>query len=340
MEHNALESSIVAYIISAELGYKMGVSNAAFLLERYHKRMTNFEYSNILNVLEINNYLNLTAAYWIRAANMGIPDARLKQGDIYYYGKGIKQDKKKAFAAYMLAVDLEKSSMAMWNLGYMYEFGIGVKRDFHLAKRWYDDSASNFKQGILASTLSVVRLAVSYYTAMFFGEDVGKGPLFMAPTPKNGGKNQDVDTDSGLVSEKKNEYAVFENKEYDGNANFNQDVKYGARKQNTGLKSKLFLSDFHIIVALCLLLGYLVIIRRRRVPQQPNAQEPTPRHPTTQPLDLQQHNPNQANLQGSNSQQPNTQQINSQQHNSQQSTQQIHPKPSDHGITSLAQNLN
>jgi SEL1 protein len=28
--------------------------------------------------------------------------------------------------------------MAYWNLGYMYENGLGVPRDWHLAKRHYD----------------------------------------------------------------------------------------------------------------------------------------------------------------------------------------------------------
>lgn len=31
----------------------------------------------------------------------------------------------------------------MYNLGYMYEFGVGVDRDLNLAKRNYDDALAN-----------------------------------------------------------------------------------------------------------------------------------------------------------------------------------------------------
>jgi TPR repeat protein len=39
---------------------------------------------------------------------------------------------------YQTAADSEHSSLAMWNLAWMHECGVGVERDFHLAKRYYD----------------------------------------------------------------------------------------------------------------------------------------------------------------------------------------------------------
>jgi TPR repeat protein len=42
-----------------------------------------------------------------------------------------------AAARYKLAADLHHPH-AIFNLGLMYEAGAGVKQDFHLAKRFYD----------------------------------------------------------------------------------------------------------------------------------------------------------------------------------------------------------
>ncbi|CEH11917.1 Extracellular protein SEL-1 and related proteins [Ceraceosorus bombacis] len=45
----------------------------------------------------------------------------------------------KAAACYAAAADRQSSALAYWNMGYLYESGLGVPRqDFHLAKRYYD----------------------------------------------------------------------------------------------------------------------------------------------------------------------------------------------------------
>jgi len=56
------------------------------------------------------------------------------------YGKQGTPDYSIAFSYYQAAADNEKSSLAMWNLAFMYEYGIGVKKDLFLAKRYYDRS--------------------------------------------------------------------------------------------------------------------------------------------------------------------------------------------------------
>jgi len=56
------------------------------------------------------------------------------------YGKQGTPDYSIAFSYYQAAADNERSSIAMWNLGVMYEYGIGVKKDLFLAKRYYDRS--------------------------------------------------------------------------------------------------------------------------------------------------------------------------------------------------------
>lgn len=63
-----------------------------------------------------------------------------------------------AAAYYQTAADTSLSSMAYWNLGWMYENGIGVKRDWWLAKRSYDLAGD--MGGKLPVMLSLAKLYV------------------------------------------------------------------------------------------------------------------------------------------------------------------------------------
>ncbi len=62
---------------------------------------------------------------WNRAANQGVVDARVKVGDYHYYGLGTRSDQRRA-ASYYQKAETEQSAIAMFNLGYMHEFGIGL----------------------------------------------------------------------------------------------------------------------------------------------------------------------------------------------------------------------
>ncbi|OLY80993.1 Protein sel-1-like protein [Smittium mucronatum] len=272
MNHGAYDSALVAYIIAAELGYKAGISNSAYLLEKYTQRFDLRKYSGYIDLLQISKIDSLAAAYWVRGANAGVLDCRLKQGDYYYYGKGVEENKSKAAAAYMLSAEIEENEMAMWNLAYMYEFGIGVKRDFHLAKRWYDRSLEGYKSGVLAVGYSICRLAISYYISKMRGEDVGVGPLFMAPPPKAEPKTPFPNSKNPTQKNSGVEKGI--NKDGKGNAkyNFEEDEKSIEQnvddiEENNRIIASGSFTDFHLIIALCLLLGYLILIRNRRVGQ-------------------------------------------------------------------------
>ncbi len=72
------------------------------------------------------------------AAEQGNADANLRLGDYYYYGMGgVKPDLAKAVSYYRTASDLN-NAQATFNLGYMHQFGEGVPKDLHLAKRFYE----------------------------------------------------------------------------------------------------------------------------------------------------------------------------------------------------------
>jgi SEL1 protein len=70
----------------------------------------------------------MALVYWTRSANQDDVDARVKMGDYYYMGIGTETDFKKATACYQAAAEVGHSAMAMWNLGWMHENGVGVTK--------------------------------------------------------------------------------------------------------------------------------------------------------------------------------------------------------------------
>ncbi len=59
---------------------------------------------------------------------LGYSVARVMLGDYYYYGYGTEQDMELAVDQYRLASDKLSNPQAMFNLGYMYENGIGLQQ--------------------------------------------------------------------------------------------------------------------------------------------------------------------------------------------------------------------
>lgn len=128
--------------------------------------------------------------YWTRAANQNNVDARVKMGDCYFHGIGTPTDYEKAASCYQVAAEMERSPLAMWNLAWMYENGVGIVRDFHLAKRWYDSSLHYNRDAYLVVKLSLIKLHIRYYWNYWFGaENVGL-PL-SSPPPESESNSED-----------------------------------------------------------------------------------------------------------------------------------------------------
>ncbi|KAJ1956529.1 ERAD-associated protein [Linderina pennispora] len=201
-----MEMALIGYMQAAEMGYDVGNLNAAYLLEHVpglhpdeahtlacsQCKLASQKPSDarlqtcacpkpLFKDRQTHDFQTLT--YWTRAANQNVADARVKQGDHYYYGRGVRPSLERAAAAYTIAAEGEGNSFAMWNLAWMYENGIGMKRDFHLAKRWYDRSLEVNEHGKLANHFSLARLCLKYLWGWATGEDVGDGPLFFTPKP-------------------------------------------------------------------------------------------------------------------------------------------------------------
>jgi uncharacterized protein len=80
--------------------------------------------------------------WYLKAAQQGDVDAMMHIGDIFFYGKGIKQSHLDAGRWYKLAANLNYPE-AQKNLGFMFYYGLGVTRSYQEAERWYVLAAEN-----------------------------------------------------------------------------------------------------------------------------------------------------------------------------------------------------
>ncbi|OBS72335.1 hypothetical protein A6R68_13090, partial [Neotoma lepida] len=125
-----IDSSLIQYALLAEMGYEVAQSNSAFILE-----------SKKAKILGKEKMYPMALLLWNRAAIQGNAFARVKIGDYHYYGYGTKKDYETAATHYSIAADKHHSAQAMFNLAYMYEHGLGIAKDLHLARRLYDMAA-------------------------------------------------------------------------------------------------------------------------------------------------------------------------------------------------------
>ena len=57
-----------------------------------------------------------------------------------------------------VATEQDKNAQAMFNLGYMHEQGLGMKRDIHLAKRHYDMAAEASPDAVAPVSLALMKI--------------------------------------------------------------------------------------------------------------------------------------------------------------------------------------
>lgn len=189
------DSALLNYLIASELGYEVAQTNAAILLD---KDLANFKNLNY-NFSESNNIrYDVVLPLYLRAANQGNVEARVRAGDLYYYGFSKFQNSsiswtlsmlpnliaeyfqnfysvpnfQKAFEQYSIAADNEfsHSSAAMFNLGWMFENGFGTERDFFLAKRWYDLALVTNPSAYLAVNLAIFQLNLKWSLSDLFSK--------------------------------------------------------------------------------------------------------------------------------------------------------------------------
>ncbi|KAJ7188635.1 hypothetical protein C8R46DRAFT_1055361 [Mycena filopes] len=154
------ETAMLKWWIAAERGSEAAQNNLAHVLDQDKSvlRLTRFSPTT-----PSNETARLALAQWTRAAGQRNIDALVKVGDYYYHGLGVWEDTdaarfEKAAKYYQSAADTQQSALAMWNLGWMYENGVGVPQDFHLAKRHYDMALETNSEASFPVYLSLVKL--------------------------------------------------------------------------------------------------------------------------------------------------------------------------------------
>lgn len=61
-----------------------------------------------------------------------------------------------------MAAEQQHNAQAMFNLGYMHEQGLGMKKDWHLAKRCYDSAAETSVDAKVPVALALVKLTLLF----------------------------------------------------------------------------------------------------------------------------------------------------------------------------------
>lgn len=175
-----VDTALHYQIMAAEQGYEIGQANVAYLLDKQTTTATHSA-SNTISLLRrltavpyltrrahtfLTDTLSAAATpalaliYWTRSAKQANIDSLVKMGDYYLLGLGTNApDADKAATCYTAAAETLQSAQAMWNLGWMHENGIGgLAQDFHLAKRYYDQSLETNAEAYLPVSLALMRL--------------------------------------------------------------------------------------------------------------------------------------------------------------------------------------
>lgn len=140
------QETMLRWFIAAERGYEIAQNNIAWVLDQGRLSLSAntrslFSYMSLLDKGSFrhtrfskspsNGTARIALTHWTRSAAQRNVDALVKVGDYYFYGLGVNDEPEvvrweKAASYYHSAVDTQISALAMWNLGWMYENGIGV----------------------------------------------------------------------------------------------------------------------------------------------------------------------------------------------------------------------
>jgi len=142
------------YLVLAEAGFEVAQANLAFLLDQHY--MHTFPSTPLLGMRGDDLAQRAMTMYRL-AAMQGNIDAELKLGDYHYYGYGIPVDLEAAVAHYRTASD-SRSPQGMFNLAYMYAHGLGLARDYHLAKRHFDMAIETSADAWAPTQLALIEL--------------------------------------------------------------------------------------------------------------------------------------------------------------------------------------
>ncbi|BFZ63987.1 ERAD-associated protein [Saitoella coloradoensis] len=263
-----LAGAIVYYMMAAEQGYEVGQANAAFLLDGDKTMLDPKAFLKTRSLTKVPKHPRLeklALTYFSQSAHQSNVDSMVKMGDYFLHGFGLSPnttDAKKAAQCYQ-AAERFHSAMAMWNLGWMHENGIGVEQDFHLAKRYYDQAALSSREAYAPVMMSLLKLRVrSAWNALTGGtiNGIQKGP---APT---------IDTSWRSWLAKWYEHQPATAAPYRDREDDYDYTIYGDEYDDFGYGEDDLMESL-VILTLCAVVGLFLWWRQRRVLRQRNGQQ-------------------------------------------------------------------
>lgn len=145
------------FLYVAAQGFDVARHNAAFVLERMarHER-------------DPQPLRERALILWSLAADQGDVGAILRMGDYFYNGWGVPGGSPLplAAAAYYHKAMERKSGQAAFNLAYLHQYGLGVARDYHMAKKYYEQAAVLAKEESQSEAWLPVALALRYLSLL------------------------------------------------------------------------------------------------------------------------------------------------------------------------------
>ncbi|KAI8364186.1 hypothetical protein BD560DRAFT_333495 [Blakeslea trispora] len=276
------ENALLNYLLAAERGYEVAQSNVAYMLDKDKRMLTSIPWISHDSIQEEEpkapsalgglDPQESAFIYWTRSANQNNVDARVKMGDYYYKGIGTAVDYEKAVSCYRLAAETQGSPLAFWNLGWMYENGVGVTKDFHLAKRAYDHALSIEQDAYLPVKLSLLKMYAKYYWEWMMGREVAaldsQENNDGISKPRHNVRNKEVeagDRPYDIGEEMERQYKVKKQKEREEQERLGEEDSFGSDPyglDDFSEEDELF--ESLLILSICLLVGYLVYVRQFR----------------------------------------------------------------------------
>lgn len=146
-ENKNYHKAFTAYIALAEQGFEIAQENAAWMIDMGHG------YSGLDHgVVSVHLYKN--------AAAQGNVEANLKIGDYFYFGRGGLEINYERATSFYRRASKRQNAQAMFNLGIMHEHGIGMTKDYFLAKRWYDMAAESSADAKYPVAMALFKLRI------------------------------------------------------------------------------------------------------------------------------------------------------------------------------------
>ncbi|CAG8464095.1 3628_t:CDS:10 [Paraglomus occultum] len=276
------ETALLYFMLAAERGYEIAQANVAWLLDPGREWLISlYDEQGFLNKAKWKFRSSFTGdvvreklalIYWTRAAIQGNLDAKVKRGDYYFNGIGTDIDYKKAKECYYEASS--ESAIAMWNLGWIHESGIGVTQDFDLAKRWYDRSLASNPAAYLPVTLSLLKLSAhriwNYLNggdnSIINSDDVDDSEILNEVRHRPKGQQREGVWDSEeekLLKDYNKRNKGDDESGYSTESHDDHDYPEEKKQEEDVVETLM-------ILAMCLLVGFLVYIRQLRWNQENN----------------------------------------------------------------------